>query len=302
MYYSWDVIGHERQLASLETDFRENNLHHAYLFVGPEKIGKFRIAKAAAGILQCPNNYCHKCPACIQVIKHTHPDTIELVDDGESIKIDTIRDIIMRLSMTGQSQYKILLIENIGRLTDEAANCLLKILEEPLGKTVFIFTAANLRTVLPTITSRMRVIHFKMLPNVVLKQALKDKYPDTSSEMLEQVLSLSLGRSGRAIQLLSDPESFRELHELYSQIHFLETKASLATRLIAMQELSKDPQKTRQFLGMLSHYFRKALFEKDSFDEKIRIVRILQEIHRVIDLLARNVNPRLLLENIMLQL
>ena len=167
MYYNWNVIGHEKELGLLEHDFRENNIHHAYLFVGPEKVGKFRVAKSVAGILQCPENFCHSCPTCIQIEKKCHPDIIELEDDGQSIKIDTVRDIIARLNMTSQGRYKILLIQNIGRLTEEAGNCLLKTLEEPPQKTIFLFTVSQLRDIMPTIASRMRLIHFKKLGNDV---------------------------------------------------------------------------------------------------------------------------------------
>lgn len=302
MFYNWNVIGHKKELALLEQDFRGNNVAHAYLFVGPAKIGKFRVAKAAAGILQCPNDFCHRCPICIQIEKKCQPDTIELPDDNESIKISQVREIIARLNMTGQSRHKILLIENTGRLTDEASNCLLKILEEPPEKTIFIFTANQRRDVLPTIASRMRIIHFRKLPDEVLRQSLRKQYPEVDDETLDHVLLLSLGRSGSAIKLLSNPEQFQDLKDLYRHIQFLETQASPGSRIVAMQELSKDSQRVKSFLSLLIHHFRRSLLEQKSVDEKMRALGILKEIHRTLDLLSRNVNPRLLLENIMLQL
>lgn len=300
MFYNWNVIGHERELKSIEKDFINGTVHHAYLFVGPEKIGKFRIAKASATLLQCPNNFCHTCSSCLQIEKKCHPDTIELEDDGESIKIGQIREIIARLNMTGQSKYKILLIENIGRLTEEAANCLLKILEEPPEKTVFLFSADQLRDIMPTIASRMRLIHFKKLPDEILKQALKKQYPGVDEETLNQVILLSLGRSGRAIQLLSNPEKFQELRDIYRHIQFLKEDASPGTRMLAVQEISQDPQKTKLFLALLTHYFRTRLMQDT--DTAAHAIHIIEEIHRSTFLLSRNINPRLLLENIMIQL
>lgn len=300
MLYNWNVIGHEKELAQLESDFVNNNIHHAYLFVGPEKIGKFRVAKSVAGILQCPNNFCHTCPTCVQIDKKCHPDTIELEDDGESVKISTIRDIIVRLNMTSQSKYKIILIQDIGRITEAPA--LLKTLEEPPEKTVFLFTAGQLRDVTPTIASRMRVIHFKKLPDEVLRTSLQKLYPDIDDETMDQVLLLSLGRSGKAIQLLANPEAFRELRDLYRHIQFLDEKAGIATRLASMGEISQDPQKLKTFLSLLVHYFRRKMFTDKTFHGKSKIMQILKNINGVIVLLDRNVNARLLLENLMLQL
>jgi DNA polymerase-3 subunit delta' len=302
MFYNWNVIGHTQELSRLEEDFKSGNIHHAYLFVGPEKVGKFRVAKTMAEILQCPNNFCHACPTCAQIEKKCHPDTIELEDDGESIKIGAVREIISRLSMTGQGRYKILLIQNIGRLTEEASNCLLKTLEEPTGKTIFLFTAGQLRDISGTIASRMRIVHFKKLHDDVLREALRKEYPETDDETLNQVILLSLGRSGRALQLLKNPEVFQDLRDLYRQIQFLGEKAQIATRILTVAEISQNPQKIKTFLALLTHYVRQKLLSSKTPEEKQHAVATIEEIHRVIDLLARNVNPRLLLENIMISL
>lgn len=302
MFYNWNVIGHERELVDLEKDFTSGNINHAYLFVGPEEIGKFRVAKSIAEILQCPNDFCHTCPTCIQIVKKCHADTIELDDDGESIKVEAIRDIIARLNMTSQSNYKILLIENIGRLTAEASNCILKTLEEPPPKTVFIFTASQLRDIMPTVASRMRIVHFRKVPDEILSQALKSRFPGAAQDTIDQVILLSLGRSGRAIQLMTNPEKFQEVRDLYRHIQFLDENATKATRILSAQELAVNPQKMRSFLSLLVHHFRRKMLQEKSSEKKAHEVHIIEEIHRVIDLLSKNVNPRVLLEHIMIQL
>lgn len=302
MFYPWDIIGHEQRLKVLEEDIRSGNIHHAYLFVGPEHIGKFRVAKSFAAILQCSNNFCHTCPTCIQIEKKCHGDTIELDDDGESVKIATIRDIIMRLSMTPQSNYKILLIENFGRLTEEASNALLKILEEPPPRTLFIFSADQIRDVMPTITSRVRAIQFKKLPDEVLKVALQKKFPEVDSETVNQIIYLSLGRSGRAIKLLSEPETFRDFKELYTHIEFLETKASMATRIVAMQALAQDEPKMNFFLSLLVHHMRRKMLEAKTFSQRTHCVKMAEEITKSMALIDRNINSRLVLEKLMTHL
>jgi DNA polymerase-3 subunit delta' len=105
LMYNWNIIGHKKQLELIEEDIKSDRLSHAYLFTGPSSVGKFAIAKMMVNILQCPHNLCRTCPTCIQLSKGSHPDTIVLDDDGESIKIEQIRDIIARLNMTKQANY-----------------------------------------------------------------------------------------------------------------------------------------------------------------------------------------------------
>src|SRR3989338_7871543 len=153
--------------------------------------------------------------------------------------------------MTSQSAYKILLIQNIGRLTDEAANCLLKILEEPPSRTIFLFTVSHLRDVMPTIISRMRTVKFSKLEDGLLRTALRERYPHVDDETLNRVLALSLGRSGHAIKLMENPEAFAKILEQYRTIEFLSENASYAARFMAMQNLSQDPQELKVFLELL---------------------------------------------------
>ena len=173
-----------------------------------------------AGILQCPNNFCHTCPTCVQIERHYHIDTIELKDDGESIKIDAVREIIERLNMTGQGTYKVLLLQNIGRMTDEANSCFLKTLEEPPPKTIFIFTAGQIQDVMPTIASRMRIINFKKLPDDILKDALKKRYPDTEDEVLDQVLLLSLVEAAPRYNCFQSRKLFKNCGEFTGIYNF----------------------------------------------------------------------------------
>lgn len=302
MFYPWNIIGHQKELASLDSDVQSGTLTHAYLFIGPESIGKFSVAKSLAGILQCPHNFCRTCPTCIQVDKRSHSDTIELWDDGESIKIATVRDIIARLSMTPQSNYKVLLIDNFGRATDEAANALLKILEEPPPRTIFVFTANQMRDVMATITSRMRIIKFKKLSDSVLHTALKEKFTQAEDETLARVIQLSLGRSGRAIELLADPQKLHDLEEQYNHILFLEKNASIATRVLAAQTLAEDRPKMIFFLSLLTSHIRQKMLAGSTINDRTHYMNLLEEIERSLSLIDRNVNTRLVLENLMTHL
>ena len=182
-----------------------------------------RVARVLAGILQCENNYCHTCPTCIQIEKGGTPDTVELEDDGESIKIGAVREIIARLNMTGNSRYKIVLIKNCGRLTEEAANCLLKTLEEPPPNTLFVFTATNKAEVCPQLFLAWRSFVLKT-SRCHFEKISPGKFPEVDDETLNEIIFLSLGRCGKALKLLNNPELFAEQRELYRLIPFLQEK------------------------------------------------------------------------------
>ena len=119
MKYNWSIIGHENSLKG-ENDISSGNLAHAYLLVGPNSIGKSTVARKMAGILQCKNDFCHSCKDCKQIEKGCHIDVLELNDDKESIKIATVRKVVEQLGMSRQSNYRILLIQKLERMTLEA--------------------------------------------------------------------------------------------------------------------------------------------------------------------------------------
>lgn len=110
------MIGHQKALAQLELDLVNDRLSHAYLFSGPEQTGKTEIARMLSQILHCPNELCRSCPTCTQIAKGQHLDTLEFLDDGESFKIETMRELLSHLSTTASDRYKIILIQNIERM------------------------------------------------------------------------------------------------------------------------------------------------------------------------------------------
>ena len=135
MKYNWSIIGHEKQLSQLENDISSGSLSHAYLLAGPNSVGKHTVAKKMAGILQCENDFCHKCNTCIQVEHGSHVDTLVFKDDKNSLKILEVRGLLEKAMMTAQARYKIFIIQSIERMTTEAANSFLKVLEEPPPRT-----------------------------------------------------------------------------------------------------------------------------------------------------------------------
>lgn len=306
--YNWRIIGHKKQLELIEHDIQSDRLTHAYLLAGPSSIGKFSIAKMFVNILQCPNNLCHECPTCVQLQKGSHPDTMTLQaqDGSESIKIDQVRDIIARLNMTKQSKYKVLLIKNAERFTPEAANCLLKTLEEPPPDTLIIMTTNNVRELLPTIISRVRLIKFSAYSNEFLKEKMAELFPDTDEETIGQVCSLALGKSGKAIKLLQNADLLASYRTMYTMLcEFLEP-APLYKKFRVIEELLAEDNKITEFLDVFTHLVRSRLHqgikaEELTLSKRKHFLSLLELIEDTRQLLKRNINARLALENLALK-
>lgn len=305
--YNWNIIGHKKQLEMIEQDIESGNLTHAYLFSGPSRVGKFSIVKKLANILQCNNNLCNICPTCKQLQSGNHTDTIVLKsDEGESIKIEQVREIIARLQMTKQANYKLLLIKGAERLTPEAANCLLKTLEEPPPNTMIIMTTSNIREILPTIISRVRLIKFTAYSNKFIEEKLTDLYPDKDPDTIKQVASLSLGKSGKAIRLLENSELLQKYLNMYNVLcEFLEDKP-LYTKFGAINEILKEEKSPDEFLDVFTHLVRTKLHSGIDVDtitpeKKQYYLDLLASTEETRSLLKRNINARLALENLALK-
>lgn len=300
MKYNWSIIGHERQLLQIEKDIESGNLAHAYLLAGPNSVGKNTVAKKLAGILQCENDFCHQCNTCLRVQKGCHLDTIEFNNDGESIKIDEIRKVIERLGMTGQSKYKILLIQGLERMTAEAANSFLKILEEPPQRTVFIMTTNNIRLLLPTILSRVRMIKFGSVSAKYLQEKLVELYPGSDENTINMVSLFSLGKTGKAVHLMENPDSLANYLKIYHDVQNFLAYRNLADRFSYVETLATEPGQIELFLNIMSHVLRSKVLENDSMADKY--LQTICAIDEAASLLKKNVNIRLVLENLMLAL
>ncbi|MFA6305482.1 MAG: AAA family ATPase [Candidatus Gracilibacteria bacterium] len=299
MKYNWSIIGHERQLQMIEADILSGNVFHAYLLAGPNSVGKNTVAKKMAGILQCSNDFCHTCPTCLQVEKGGHLDTVEMIDDKESIKIDDVRKIIERCNMTRQANYKIFLIQTIERMTVEAANSFLKMLEEPPERTLFILTTNNVRAVLPTIISRVRVVNFAPVSAGYLEKKLRELYPQHEEDTIKKVSVFSLGKTGKAVNLMENPGELANYIKAYSDVMFFLEHRSIADRFSYVSDIAEDEGKIEVFVSILSNVLRSKILDGENVDEHIDTVLRIDE---AMTLIKKNVNLKLVLENLMLSL
>lgn len=312
--YDWQLAGHEIQRKQLENDINQENLAHAYLFYGPSEVGKFRLAKTFANILQCENGLCGECPTCIQIDKNCHYDTLAMMDDGASIKIDEIKSLIGKLSTTSQSNYKIVMIEDIERMALPSANCLLKTLEEPGAKTIFLLTTNDITNVLDTIKSRCRLVKFSQVTNEALDEYLKKAGIVVDEQTRLRAKTFAFGSIGKFFRLINNQDDLRETKELYDILVNLLQGASVSSKFNFIKKISEDKPKSKKMLEMLTHIMRSMLLAKTGQGAHLtelpeltsdfsveHLLTLIEKIESLKQDLDRNVNTKLLLENILLE-
>ncbi len=306
--YRWNIIGHEKKLRELERDLDQGNVSHAYLFAGPAQIGKFSIARIFAQILQCENNFCGNCQICKQIGKGYHLDTVEMADNGESIKIEEMRQKLGHLYLSTQSRHKILLIQNIERMTLETANAMLKTLEDPPAQVQFLLTTSNLRELPATILSRVRLIRFSAFSTQEFNAFLQHFSPQAGADDLQTVETLALGKPGKAVELLQNAELLGYYKNMYHQLRSFLEKKDLAAQFLYVAEIVKEEGMVKDFLEVFLAAVRYNVLQQrldgsagggQQIALKIRLIKKIQETR---EMLKRNVNARLALENLMLAL
>ena len=177
---------------------------HAWLFTGPPGSGRSNAAIAFAAALVCKNGGCSNCADCMATITNSHADVELIKTEGLSIKIDEIRELISRASWAPSvAAWRVVVIEDADRLTDSAANALLKVIEEPGLRTVWLLCAPTLTDVLPTIRSRCRHLSLRTPSTKAITKLLieRDSIDPATAEF---VAKASGGHIGRARRLATD--------------------------------------------------------------------------------------------------
>jgi hypothetical protein len=203
-----EVIGHENVVELLRSELERPA--QAYLFVGPESVGKeFVAVRFATGLLGGESDE----RARRLALMRAHPDLRVLEPEGAtSLGVDQAREVVARASMTPvEAGRTVFLFPDAGSMTEQAANALLKTLEEPTAQVVFILVAESEEDFPPTVASRCRTIHFGRVPQAEVITALVDR--GLREDEAEVVAVVSGGRPGLALALMSQPEvaRFREM-------------------------------------------------------------------------------------------
>jgi DNA polymerase-3 subunit delta' len=318
------IGGQEKAVTILRHALQNGRLAHAYLFVGPEGVGKRLTALTLFKAMNCqnppePGDCCEKCPSCLKINTANHADLILLEPDGETLKIDQVREMQKRLRFRPmEGGRRACIVDAADSLNDAASNALLKTLEEPPQQTHLFMITSRPHKLLPTILSRCQWVKFRPLSSEKVAQIL-EKAHGLEGEKARYYASLAGGSVGQAVAL-SDRVDFQkrlDWLQVFSQAHRKSADEIFETceRLAKEEEigdllnlwkiwvrdlvvLKVQGEQARE--GLINHDLLPAAEEdaaRISFDRLEGIFDLISEIQRS---LAFNVNKQLALETLML--
>jgi DNA polymerase III subunit delta' len=222
---SWSrVRGHENLVSDFQRVVRRGRLGHAYLFVGPEGVGKKQFATELAKAILCEApeaaervQACDQCPACAQIEVGTHPDfqSVGLPEDKHEFPIEIMQDLIGHLALKpARGKHRVAIIDDVDDLNEEAANCFLKTLEEPPPRSLLILIGTSPDRQFATIVSRCQVIRFPGLPVEIVADRLVSDGVVSNLADARRLAEQAGGSLGDA-RLLADPAVAKFRRELF---------------------------------------------------------------------------------------
>ncbi|MFA6378290.1 MAG: DNA polymerase III subunit delta' [Candidatus Omnitrophota bacterium] len=234
-------------------------LAHAYLFVGPKRIGKSETALSVAKLVNCERpskeGFCDGCSSCLKIKNQRHPDVHIVAKEEASIKIEDIREVMTQSQLRSfEAKEKVFIITEVERLTLEASNALLKTLEEPTNNTLILLTTSALDRVLDTIKSRCQILYFFPLSHEEMEKnfSLKEHVSETEAHFLA---SFSEGCPGR-IAPGEHSQVLERRNEAIDQFIFSDNDDVYLKKILA------DEAQTAQMIHFLFCWFKDLMLLK----------------------------------------
>lgn len=312
--YMRRIIGHTRQIEYLERVIARGHLVHAYLFYGPEHVGKETVARAVAKFLICPNAQIQKraladgddrCAVCSAIDAGTHSDVtllgpdrtlVSANDKRKEIPIEDIRELKRRFAYAVRGgSWRIAILSDIDKMSQEAADAFLKMLEEPGARTIFFLITSARERVAATVASRAIPMGFPLVSDDALGAYLKEHAVFEEAEMPE-MLALASGRAGTVLILAEDPDQKKRTRG-YGRLCAEAFQNGIPGALALAQDAAENDKMRRHAVHSCITSLRARLHAASDSSERSRIAGAMG---RMLDISAvmetTNVNQRLVLD------
>jgi DNA polymerase-3 subunit delta' len=237
----WDgLVGQRRAAETLRTAVTGHGMSHAWLFTGPPGSGRSNAAIAFAAALQCEQGGCDECHECHTVLAGSHADVALIRTQKLSIGVDEVRDLVRRSALTPVGRrWQILIVEDADRLTEQACNALLKAIEEPTARTVWMLCAPTVEDVLPTIRSRCRQLTLST-PTAEEVAAFLVRTDGVNEALASYAARASQGHIGRARALARDEATRNRRREVVAIPTRLISLGACMTAATNLAEVTKE--------------------------------------------------------------
>lgn len=300
------IIGQSVLAGSLKRAVKENLVANSYIFCGPRGSGKSMAAEIFAKALNCNGEGvekpCDKCTSCKKLESGNHPNIDIIKPSGASIKIKQIREVIAKVSKKPfENGYKVLIIDEADKMTQDAQDAFLKTLEEPPANTVFILLAENQNSLLPTVVSRCQVFYLQKIAKQQIESYLLEKF-SCDIEQISFAATAANGIIGRAIEMLNDQE-LQKLRKLHVNFASNLNGGSYTELTTAASELAVSKEDAVRLLDFMLSWHRDILIIKQGCEEQLlvnsdnaniieRQAKVLDEkrIYRIIDAIKRTIS------------
>jgi len=262
------LLGQERAKRMLKRSLAAERIPHAYIFKGPEGVGRRLFGQGLAAAINCRNRMggtaCGSCSSCKKISSGNHPDFSVITSEKGGIRIDQVRKLCRNLTYPPyESKMRVVILENVHMMRREAANCLLKTLEEPPADNLLILIAESSHELLATLTSRCQVIPFSRLQNDDTVTILG--WHGVDFEDAQLLARLSEGSPGKAL-LLKNTEIIEIWNELVAVLSskVADSSSGLGVVLKLAERMAELKDSLDHLFTLLKIYYRDLLAEQYS--------------------------------------